>query len=469
MLTLLLRSLLLSLALLWSNCALSASPDNTQKRVINNIIIIGNEVTKPHIIHRELTFGIGDTLTEASAINAMNQSRQNLLNTFLFNFVNVEHALQDSTYLTIVITVTERWYTWPFPIFELAETNFNTWWLTKDFNRVNYGAGVFRRNFRGRNETLYLRARFGYANEYTIHYRTPYVNKKQTLGIGGAFTYVQSSEIAYSTFNNKRLFYSVPGENVREEWIGKVSGVLRQGIFTSNTLELRYTHSDANDSIPLLMPDYFVEGDHQLKYFSLLYSFRYDRRDLKAYPLKGHFINVDIIKNGIGMVSRDELNSFYTKISLKKYWQLGNRTYFASGLKARLTPQIDAPYYLQEGLGYSDIVRGYEYYVIDGQQYGVFKSNFKFQLVAPKVRKMPLVKTDKFRKLHYSAYLNLFADVGYVDDNLYFQDNPLANDYLTGTGIGLDFVTYYDVVLRFEYTINKLGEHGFFIHFTQPI
>ena len=45
----------------------------------------------------------------------------------------------------------------------------------------------------------------------------------------------------------------------------------------------------------------------------------------------------------------------------------------------------------------------------------------------------------------------------------------LDNKFIFGTGVGLDFVTYYDKVLRLEYGINDMGETGLFIHFVAPI
>ena len=45
----------------------------------------------------------------------------------------------------------------------------------------------------------------------------------------------------------------------------------------------------------------------------------------------------------------------------------------------------------------------------------------------------------------------------------------LDNKFIYGTGMGLDFVTYYDKVLRLEYGINDMGETGLFIHFVAPI
>jgi hypothetical protein len=59
--------------------------------------------------------------------------------------------------------------------------------------------------------------------------------------------------------------------------------------------------------------------------------------------------------------------------------------------------------------------------------------------------------------------------MGYASDQQNYRTNPLANQLLWGTGLGIDFITYYDLVVRFEYTLNKQGEHGFFINLVAPI
>jgi hypothetical protein len=72
-------------------------------------------------------------------------------------------------------------------------------------------------------------------------------------------------------------------------------------------------------------------------------------------------------------------------------------------------------------------------------------------------------------KLSYSFYLNLIADLGYAGDRLYASQNALNNTWLMGTGLGLDFVTSYGAVFRMEYTVNKLGEGGFYLHYRKSI
>jgi hypothetical protein len=81
-----------------------------------------------------------------------------------------------------------------------------------------------------------------------------------------------------------------------------------------------------------------------------------------------------------------------------------------------------------------------------------------------KVYNLPYMQTVKFRKMPVSMYLNAFYDGGYVSDNRFASQNPLVNSWQYGYGLGYDYVTYYDLVFRFEYAWNKMGEHGFFFH-----
>ncbi len=79
----------------------------------------------------------------------------------------------------------------------------------------------------------------------------------------------------------------------------------------------------------------------------------------------------------------------------------------------------------------------------------------------------------QFNKAHYSLYLGVFSDLGYVIDRQTNQDNNLSNSLLWGNGISLDYVTYYDKLLRIEFSVNHLGEKEYFytsqIHLDQKI
>jgi len=127
---------------------------------------------------------------------------------------------------------------------------------------------------------------------------------------------------------------------------------------------------------------------------------------------------------------------------------------------------------MDRAIGYDrDIVRGYEYYVVHGNNFGIMKNNLKFALLPTREFNVNFIRSEKFSKVHYAFYLNAFFDLGFVDNFFPQQElnNELENTLLMGYGLGLDFVTYYDLVFRFEYSFNRMNEHGFFLHFIAPI
>ena len=125
-------------------------------------------------------------------------------------------------------------------------------------------------------------------------------------------------------------------------------------------------------------------------------------------------------------------------------------------------------YFSSQTLGFDDYVRGYEYYVVDGQDFWLSKTILKYSLIEKTNFDIPYVKMKQFNKSHYSLYLGVFSDIGYVNDDQTYQENNLSNSILWGRGISLDYVTYYDKLLRIEFSINHLGEKGVFLHFSNP-
>ena len=138
--------------------------DGSVQFITDSIILTGNKHTKDNIILRELTFSQNDTIPAFNLVDVIRKSRENLLNTSLFNFVTVEDSIISQgiiSHIIIKINFVERWYFWPFPIFEISGRNFNSWWEEKDFSKVNYGVFFIKENCRGRMESLKLLLRFG--------------------------------------------------------------------------------------------------------------------------------------------------------------------------------------------------------------------------------------------------------------------------------------------------------------------
>lgn len=450
------------------------------KVIIRKITLTGNKITKERIIRRELLVKENDTIAVQDLSLALQQSRKNLINTSLFNFVTIDSIpVEGSTdQIDLNFEFIERWYIWPVPIFEFADRNFNEWLSKKDWSRLNYGLFLTWNNFRGRREKLIVYARFGYDQKYELSYQKPYINKKQTWGLGVAGGFSQNHEIAYNSFDtlvdppigNNEVYFKSEIQYPRRKYYAYAETYYRKGIHNINLLKFGYTNLLVSDSVLVFNRDYTFESYTRNQFLGFYYQFRSDYRDYKQYPLNGYYFDAELDKKGLGFFTDPVVNTLSIKANFRKYFQIKGRLYFASGLTGKISPFWDQPYYYLSGMGYGrDFIRGYEYYVIDGQHFGLLKNNLKFVLVPTRVKSFDFIPTDKFSKLYYAIYLNLFADFGYVVDNRKNVYNPLANEINLGYGIGLDFVTYYDFVVRLEYSFNKMGESGFFISFMPSI
>jgi hypothetical protein len=108
-------------------------------------------------------------------------------------------------------------------------------------------------------------------------------------------------------------------------------------------------------------------------------------------------------------------------------------------------------------------VRGFEYYVVDGLDFGVLRTSWHFRLLSKKFNLGRFMPAKAYRKLPLAIYLALNTDVGFANDPYYSATNPLANRALLGYGPGIDVVAWYDKTIRMEWSWNDLGESGFFL------
>ncbi len=440
---------------------------------VGNISITGNKVTKGSIITRELSFNSGDTLNSNDIGEIALRSQQNIFNTQLFIYDSVKYVIDaNAGTVDFNIKVKERWYIIPTPIFEIQDRNFNQWWRTKDLFRINYGLALGWDNFTGHKDNLTLIFRRGYSEKYGVSYSIPYVNKAQTIGVNASYGYSRNNEVNYATENNVLLFHRDYKKYMRELHEAKFGVSIRNYLYRKSTVELLYNQLFINDTINKLNPDFFGNDRTKVGYFSLQYRYVFDKRDSKPYPLKGWTVELGIVKDGLNFVYDESLNNLYSTLSLKKFSQFTERFYMANQIKGRYLNPDYMPYYFNHALGYNnDFIRGYEYYVIDGQSFALLKNSLKYKLIKQRVAEVKVLnkRFSQFSTIPYAVYLTLNGDAGYVEDKFYGKKNPLSNSWQYGYGVGLDFVTFYDVVVRFEYTFNKQMQHGFFISMSAGI
>ncbi len=437
--------------------------------IVDNIKLEGNNKTKDKFILRELLFFKGDTIKLENWERIKQTSEQNLVNTSLFHFANIS-VQGDGVRKQVLVKLKERWYLWPIPQIDIDERNFNTWWETKSLNRASVGVFLTHNNMRGNGELLKVLLMLGYNKKVGLSYEFPYLNKKKTLGFGFQSIYTLRHEVNALTKNDKQLYLKTVDFPIQEDWISSFQLTYRPKFYLSHLLQFRFHQWRFADTLLHFNTTYSPNSNKELNYFGLYYKLKLDHRDYKPYPLRGYYADIEIFKYGLGLTNSD-LNILSFKSTLRKYWQLGKRWYYAAGIIGKISNNAFQPYLLERGLGYGrDFVRGYEYYVVDGQNYMVAKTNIKFALLPEKIVKLNWIKSDKFNTIPYAFYLNMFCDMGYVyNSQAYSSSNQLPNSLQYSIGLGLDFISYYDAVARLEWTVNAWGESSFYVHFIAPI
>ncbi len=436
--------------------------------IVRQITLIGNKKTRDGIVYRELNFAVGDTLHVGELKKRFERSENNLFNTQLFNSIDITW-LQDQSDMRIFVILQERWYIFPIPIFEVAERNFNAWWKTKDFSRVVYGMALSWRNVTGRNDLLTGTLRLGYTQRMSLSYSLPFIDRQRKIGMSVSGFYLRNREIQIMAIDNELVNFKEENRYAKKEYGGNFGLTIRPGLYESHLLETAYRNCAVTDSAVLVNPDYLNNRDSSERYFSFRYLFKSNHLDISVYPTKGNYFDVEVTKSGFPLL-QDDIDILSVTMRYKQFWQIGKRWFAAAGATGKLSGRTFQPYYNTRALGYNkEVIRGYDYYVIDGQHFALFKSGLRFSLLPKKDLHAGFIPSAKFNTIPFSIYVGIFADLGYVIDNQFEAKNPLTNSWQYGYGAGLDLFTYYDVVIRAEYSFNKLGESGFFLHFTAPI
>lgn len=465
-------AMLLLPVLLYADVKRDGKPERVDSAavVIHRLFLVGNDITRPRIITRELLFAEGDTIRGGRFNDLLASSYNNLKNTSLFNFVHVsvdtllEAGLLPS--VDVVVDVKEQWYTWPFPVLELADRNFNVWWNTRDFSRLNYGAFLVRENFRGRMERLNLLFKLGYDQHISVLYDMPYINKTQTVGLSFSVGYVRSHEMGYATVEDKQRFLKLENDYAQQEFFAAATLRYRDRNHYFHYLGMEYTDYNFSDSLLRVNPRLSYRSETMMRYLSAFYQYKIDFRDYKHYPLKGSYFDVKVQQDGLGMFS--DFSVLSVKSNWRHYFRLSSRWFGSAGMALKYT-SASHPYVNLRALGYGrDYVRGYEYYVIDGRHFGLMKCNVKYNLLPERKFRVGFIRSEKFNTVPVALYITSFFDAGMVTGRNHYSvmnSDGLRDRWLRGAGIGLDVVTYYDKALRMEYTLNHRGETGFFIHF----
>ncbi|WP_143436472.1 BamA/TamA family outer membrane protein [Hymenobacter crusticola] len=440
-------------------------PGYTVVRVAT-VLFVGNGKTKERILRAELDFQEGDTLVVRRLGQRLEENRRRIFNLQLFHSVAVQTVCRDGE-ITVLFGVQERWYTFPIPIFSLADRNFRSWLDRPDrWKRVDYGVHLVRRNFRGRNEQVIANVQLGFNRKYELFYEAPGYGRRRRIGFGAGASYYRSHALDYATVRDRLAnFREDEGFPIERQYI--TAGLRwRRTVQHLSAFDVSYHHERISDSVQQRNPAYFL-GRTRREFLDFSLTTTLNQRNTFAYPLTGRFVQ-------LGLVQRMFLTPGSSPVTTARaryvqYIDLGRQFYYNIGLQSQLRFSRRVAYADNRAFGYDALVRGYDAYVIDGRHYALVQQSVSYQLFDAARIQLGGIQNPKVNTIPLVLYANLFTDAGYVGAPTPWPNNRLPNQLLASVGVGLHLVTYYDRVLTVEYTRNARGQGGFFFRSEFPI
>jgi outer membrane protein assembly factor BamA len=399
--------------------------DTTSARIIRSVQIVGNKVTKPYVILREMSLHAGDTLSNTS----LERNQDRIYNLGLFNKVSIAH--RDSADVTdIVVNVVERWYIWPVPIFSLR---------SRAVNSASYGLELMDQNFLGRDERVSASYSTGYDRAASLTYQTPRVRDNDDVYIRAMFQYRDSHTLDY---NSDILFEQI--NQTASVSLGKRIGYYQTLIGTVGYQMWQLPDTSLGRTVSPNGTDRFIE---------LGLDYTYDARNIREYPTDGWYVDVAALSNGLGGESTVKNFRLATDVrtyaSLSDNFSLGLRGFgsFVAGGAVPMYHRI----FLSNRLG----IRGYNQREFTGEELMGASVEVRMPIISPRFITLNFFDIHQFNTMRFGVYAALFADAGKIwfrSDN--FNDVP----WLASSGIGLHFLLPYSFILRTELSVNALGQ-----------
>lgn len=441
---------------------------------ISDISVSGNKHTKLPVILRELPFSVGSYTNKEGLEKKIEKAYENLNNISLFNYINISYIvdttfnIKDAHPCSINIELEERWYYWPLVNLKLEDRNLNSWIKEMDFNRITLGVGAKIDNLWGLGHDVVVNGTFGFEKGIKFSYNNIVLDRMGRHFLGLSFHALFNRTANAISIENKPVYIKSSNDFMEERVGGNITYTFRPEVRIRHSFSLGYNYTKVNDSVLLTNKDYWGSNKNIIGKYNLGYSYAFEQRNYIVYPTEGYYIGVD----GTAEAS-DDFDILYGKVSanVQYYHKIGKRWFWGSDLKLSASTKNKKAYIYDRAIGYAGAnISGYDLYVADGQHYGILSNNIRFLVLPKKIITINWLNwLSKFNKIHFTVYGRTGFDMGYVYHNHPGPFNNLSNSFLYGANIGVDIVTYYNIVLNFSYAINKEGAGGFTIGLKSPL
>ncbi len=404
--------------------------DKQDRFIVRRVVFIGNEKTKNEIIARELNFSVGSEF-DTSKIE-YNENR--VYGTGLFNRVKIwfEKDSTGSDSVDVYVWVNERWYIWLFPIFG---------WRDRDLKKLYYGAGFLHSNFRGKNEKLILSFALGYDPWVWVKYLNPWIlgSKHWFYSIKAYYQRVRSrsrilvEESDSFYYEDNFVFNFLFGKRFglyKKLW---ASIGFRNIKVTGDFVGLKTISQSGNDKVLI-----FGSG------------YRYDTRDIPAYPNVGVLFNFAFKFNQLLNHNASFIQSAVEFQGYQKAWAglLVGRFFILNSFGRKI------PVYSHYYFGYEERLRGYFNEIFEGENIFGGTVEYRFPIVKQRFFKWEKMPLKEFSILKFGVDFVIFGDIGRTWFN---NEKVFKLNYWKGYGVGLNFILPYDLILSVEFAKNNTG------------
>lgn len=407
------------------------------KFIVKKIVFLGNKKTKAEIIARELTFTIGSAIDSVE----IKHNENRIYGTGLFNEVRIwiDQGTLENDSVSVYIQVSERWYIWPFPIFG---------WKDRDIKNLYYGAGLIHTNFRGRAEKLSFAFVLGYDPWIGVGYSNPLLSMKNNL-------FLVSNLYHQKAKNRSKVIESIAGEFYQNIFALNLSIGKRIGLYRRVWINNGFKSIVITDTLSRLKT---ISKTGQDKIISIGAGFKYDTRDIPAYPTQGVLLGFTFSFNKF-------LNSasFFvqTNADFHSYKKVGVGLIFT---RLFLMNSIgkEIPFYSRFYFGYSERLRGYFYEIFEGENIFGGTIEYRVPIIRQRFLKFAGIPFEEFSVLRLGLDFVIFFDIGRT---WYNSERFFKLSYWKGYGLGLNFLLPYDLIFSFEVAQNHKGKRQFIFDF----
>ncbi len=412
-------------------CQTQETTNDTSKtsgRIVKQVIITGNKLTKDFVITREMSLRIGSVITPESIA----YDKERIYSLRLFNRVDIIQVPSDSSGDILLINVDERWYIFPVIVFGIED---------HDWNKLYYGLGGIHKNFRGQNEQLYGAFALGYDPFLDLSYKNPRID--------GDGDYQLQGEFFYQKVRNKSLMIQTSPTNYDQNYYnGSLVLGKRYGIATLVWTGISYNILHVSD----YMPERTLTAAGTDRYFVLQAGTTYDTRDLGEYPRMGSFLSITMVRYGIVA----PIDYWRFMIDARQFVPFTSfMTFAVRGFGNVVFGGGEIPVYDHQYIGYDNRVRGHYGEIMEGESATGISTELHIPLFEPLFIHAPQMPIQQFATWKFGIVGALFADVGQA----WYQKTQLAmNHFIRGYGAGLHFLLAYSYVVRTEIGFNERGK-----------